>query len=105
MPSQDLIGLVAESVIVDHTRRLQFNVAGNAQLPIGYIAKPEVNAAANVGTHWLLVEAKYRANPQASFGDVGGAADIRLVATRDAFQPNAASSAHYLPAHELAMVF
>lgn len=102
--SQDAVGHAVENVLVDHVRRLQFNVLATTQLPIGYVADPEIDVAARLGTHWLLLEAKYRAEPRATFRDVGGEEDVRIVATRDTWQLNPAPGSHFIPAHEFALV-
>ncbi len=104
IPGQNLMGPAAENVVIYHIRRIQFNITGQSQLPIGYVAKPEVDVAANLDPHWLLMEVKYRANPQANFNDIGGPDDIRIVATRDTYQLNEAPTAHFIPTHEIALV-
>ncbi len=104
IPVQDAVGHAAENVLIDHVRRLQFNLVANTQLPIGYVSNPEIDVAANLGGHWLLLEAKYRAQPHANFGSVGSARDVRIVATRDTWQLNPAPATHYIPAHEFALI-
>lgn len=104
VPDQGVVGDVAETVLVDHLRRLQFNAAGSTQLASGYVASPEVDAAINLGDHWLLVEAKYRTTPRARLDDIGGEGDIRIVATRDTFQLNPEPRALFLPARDVALI-
>lgn len=102
-PHDPLMGAIVETVIVDHARRLRFNVVGTTALPEGYVQRPEVDVAVDLGGHWLLIESKYSARPRQVFPAVGGPDDIRVVVTRDTFATGGGLTPHLVPAHEFAM--
>lgn len=53
-------GRMAEAVLVDHARRMAFNVLGHTTARIGYLADPEVDLVLPLGGLTLLIECKYR---------------------------------------------
>lgn len=100
-----VVGLLVENVLVDHARRLQFNLTKSRSLPIGYVTEPEVDVAANLGSRWLLMEAKYRANPKRTLNDFAttGSA-LKVVATRDHFEMPEGQGVFYIPAYLWALL-
>lgn len=97
-------GLLVETVLVDHARRLQFNLAGTSSLPFGYVGEPEVDVAASLGRRWLLLEAKLGGG-RSHLTAVGGVDALRVVATRDHFElPRQPGEAFHIPAHEWALL-
>lgn len=98
------LGPIAESVLVDHARRLQFNVTGTSGLPVGYVARPEVDVAFSVGRRWVLLESKQSRNPQVRLQGVGPRDAVRVIATRDDFDPGGPGSAIFVPAAVFALV-
>ena len=56
------IGHVAEGVLFDHLRRLQFNTLGHRSGRIGYWSKPEVDFIVELPKTVLLIECKYRSS-------------------------------------------
>jgi uncharacterized protein len=60
------IGEVAEGVLFDHLRRIQFNMHGHRNGVIGYWSKPEVDFLVQLPHAWLAIESKYRRRPRGS---------------------------------------
>ena len=100
---QPVLGEMVETLLVDHLRRLQFNVMGTSAPGFGYVESPEVDIAVNLGAQWLLVEAKYRKTPKAHLQNAGGPADFRVVATRTHFEGPDGAGSLFVPAHEVAL--
>lgn len=97
-------GLLVETVLVDHARRLQFNLAGTTTLPLGYVGDPEVDVAACLGPRWLLLEAKLGGR-RSNLAAIDAADALRVVATRDHFEvPRSEDAPFYVPAHEWALL-
>lgn len=103
-PDDALVGLIVESVIVDHARRLRFNVAGTTALPIGFVERPETDIALDLGGRWLLIEVKYRTQPDSNLSQVGDDDAIRVVTTKDRFETSLPGATHFLPSDEFALI-
>ncbi|MBI2077663.1 MAG: ATP-binding protein [Euryarchaeota archaeon] len=98
------MGLLVETVLVDHTRRLQFNITKSQTMPIGYVDDPEVDIVADFGTRLVLVEAMYRNQPKRSVMKVTAPASaLRVIATRQTFDVTD-PAAVLVPAHLWALI-
>lgn len=99
-----VLGLLVETVLVDHARRLQFAVLRSADFPKGYVQDPEVDVAVSLGTRWLLLESKFRDRTRGgNLDEAGGKGDLRVYATRDRFDTPAGGPL-LVPAAEWALV-
>lgn len=102
---EPVIGLLVENVLVDHARRLQFNLTQSRSLPIGYVKEPETDVVASLGRRWLVLESKYRAKPKRTGPEIhADRPTLTVVATRDHFELPEGDGAYYLPAHLWALV-
>lgn len=100
-------GHVVETVIVDHARRLQYNLAGTTDLPIGYVTTPEVDVAIHIGDRWVLIESKYERSVGGlgpGLENAGSPEDVRVVVTRDHLELGEPESPTYVPAHAWALL-
>lgn len=104
--SESVFGLLVETVLTDHVRRLQFNLVGTTSLASGYVEEPEIDIVADLGRRWLLLEAKYRAQPRGILNDFPEPekSALRIVATREYFEIPRGRGTYYVPAHELALI-
>lgn len=100
------MGALVENVLVDHARRLQFNLAGTTDLPIGYVSDPEVDIAVQIGRRWLLIESKFGSSVGAPIerllqrhGDAVG-----VVVTEDHLELGGPGTPTYVPASLWALV-
>jgi predicted AAA+ superfamily ATPase len=98
------LGLLVETVLVDHARRLQFGVTRSATLPKGYVDDPEADIAVSLGSKWLVLESKFRGKADDHLAEVGRRGDVRVCATRDHFEVDEARGVCYVPAAEWALV-
>ncbi|HEX9816466.1 MAG TPA: AAA family ATPase [Candidatus Thermoplasmatota archaeon] len=100
------LGFLVETVLVDHMRRLQFNLTKTTTLPIGYVDAPEVDVALSIGTRWILLEAKYRTNPKRAVSRIPSDDNaLHMIATRSHFEiPRQAGEPYYVPAHLWALL-
>lgn len=99
------MGLLVETVLVDHARRLQYNLTKSSTMPIGYVEDPEVDVAFSLGPRWVLLEAKWRENPKRSLLKLPtGPGNLRVIATRSHFELPKAEGPFYIPAHEWALI-
>jgi predicted AAA+ superfamily ATPase len=103
-PDDPLLGLIVESILIDHARRIRFNVHGTTALPIGYVDRPEVDLALDLGPRWLFLESKYSNQPRVQLADIGPDDAIRIITTRDRFEEGEGRIPHFVPAEEFALI-
>lgn len=60
LQAEGIHGRMAEGVLIDHMRRLVFNVHGTTKTRMGYLARPEVDLVVPLGRLTFLLECKYR---------------------------------------------
>lgn len=100
----EALGLLAETVLVDHARRLQYGVLRSTTFPKGYVDGPEVDVAVSLGPRWLLLESKFRGRKGTNLAEAGKKGDLRVVATRDEFNLGKPGEPHLVPAAEWALI-
>lgn len=103
VPDQ-VLGLLVETVLVDHARRLQYSLMGSSTFPLGYADKPEVDIAVSLGSRWLLLESKFRRHLKGNLPEAGRDQDLRICVTRDRFDVQSEGTPHHIPACEWALV-
>lgn len=97
-------GLLVETVLADHVRRLQFTITRSRSLPIGYVEDPEVDVAASLGRRWLLLEAKVGGMVRSHLDGVASPDALKVVATRSHFEMPDGEGTFFLPASEFALL-
>jgi predicted AAA+ superfamily ATPase len=98
-----VMGNLVETVIVDHLRRLRFNLFHTTAGPVGYVSEPEVDVCMQIGERWLLVEVKMDGKEPVRLREIGKKQDLRIVVS-ERRSDLSDSGSWTIPAHEIALI-